>query len=120
MDGFSSHEHILVIASTNRLEMIDSALLRAGRFDLKIRVPLPSERDRLAILKHHLRGKKSVVSEECLKRAMGKVVDWSGADLENLANEAVYTALRLGLSEITEETFNLTLHKLMQQQSSFH
>ena len=42
MDGFSSHEHILVIASTNRLQMIDSSLLRAGRFDLKIKVPLPT------------------------------------------------------------------------------
>jgi ATP-dependent 26S proteasome regulatory subunit len=43
MDGFSSHEHVLVIASTNRLEMIDPALLRAGRFDLKLKVPLPTE-----------------------------------------------------------------------------
>jgi SpoVK/Ycf46/Vps4 family AAA+-type ATPase len=58
MDGFSSHENVLVIGSTNRLEMIDQSLLRAGRFDLKIKIPLPNEEDRFDILKYHLSSKR--------------------------------------------------------------
>jgi ATP-dependent 26S proteasome regulatory subunit len=54
MDGFSSQNNVLVIGSTNRLEMIDSSLLRAGRFDLKIKIPLPNSDDRFKILKYHL------------------------------------------------------------------
>lgn len=79
MDGFSSHEHVLVIASTNRLEMIDPALLRAGRFDLKIKVPLPTETERLRILKHHLQGKRYSLGDEYLKKVVMKLTDWSGA-----------------------------------------
>jgi cell division protease FtsH len=79
MDGFSSHEHVLVIASTNRLEMIDSALLRAGRFDLKIKVPLPNENDRLNILKHHLKGKKHNLTDAYLSKFTSNMINWSGA-----------------------------------------
>ena len=79
MDGFSSHDQVLVLASTNRLEMLDSSLLRAGRFDLKIKVPLPNEKEKFNILKHHLSGKKYKISEECLRNAMKKVDKWSGA-----------------------------------------
>ena len=86
MDGFSSHEHVLVIASTNRLEMLDGSLCRAGRFDLKIEVKLPNEKERVDILRYHLRGKNHKLSEECIRRAMGRLEGWSGADLENLAN----------------------------------
>lgn len=96
MDGFSSHQHVLVVASTNRLEMIDPALLRAGRFDLKIKVSLPSEQERLNILKHHLQGKKYQLTDDFLRKSVARLSEWSGAELENLANESVYTALRLG------------------------
>lgn len=81
MDGFGSHEQIFVIASTNRLEMIDPALLRAGRFNLKLKVPLPTEKERLDILKYHLRDKRYRLSDEFLKKSMSKLTDWSGADL---------------------------------------
>jgi SpoVK/Ycf46/Vps4 family AAA+-type ATPase len=70
MDGFASQENVLVIGSTNRLEMIDQSLLRAGRFDLKIKVPLPSEEDRLRILQYHLSGKKCVLEEVFLRKAV--------------------------------------------------
>lgn len=94
MDGFSSKENVLVIGSTNRLEMIDPSLLRAGRFDLKIRIPLPNEHDRLLILQHHLVPKKCNFSEEFLRRVVRPLEEWSGAELENLANESAYAALR--------------------------
>lgn len=63
MDGFSSQENVLVIGSTNRVEMIDSSLLRAGRFDLKIKIPLPNENDRYQILKYHLSMKKHNIND---------------------------------------------------------
>jgi cell division protease FtsH len=58
MDGFDSSSQVLVIGSTNRLEMVDSALLRPGRFDLKIYTPLPNLKERIDIMKHHLKNKK--------------------------------------------------------------
>ena len=54
MDGFDSSSNILVIGSTNRVEMVDPALLRAGRFDLKLKIPLPNCEDRISIMKLHL------------------------------------------------------------------
>ena len=68
MDGFASHEQVLVIGSTNRIEMIDSSLLRAGRFDLKIRVPLPNPSDRFDILKYHLSTKTHSIDDLFLRR----------------------------------------------------
>lgn len=67
MDGFSSHETVLVIGSTNRLEMIDSSLLRAGRFDLKIKIGMPTKKDRFEILKFHLSNKKHNLNDEFLE-----------------------------------------------------
>jgi cell division protease FtsH len=68
MDGFSSGGNVLVIAATNRLEMIDPALIRAGRFDLKIQIPLPSLQDRKGILLLHLAKKKTEVTGETINR----------------------------------------------------
>ena len=109
MDGFASHEQVLVIGSTNRLEMIDTSLLRAGRFDLKIMVPLPNRLDRFNILRYHLTSKRHCLSDMYLQRLVDGLDGWSGADLETLANEAVYTSLRSSSSEITENSFLLTL-----------
>lgn len=61
--------------------MIDQSLLRAGRFDLKIRIPLPNEQDRFDILKYHLGSKKYVLSDDYLRRISSILQDWSGADL---------------------------------------
>ena len=81
MDGFDSHSNVLVIASTNRLEMLDTALLRPGRFDLKIKTPLPNLDDRIKIMKLHLRNKNNSLSEEFISKVMEKMEGWSGADI---------------------------------------
>ena len=81
MDGFSSQNNVLVIGSTNRLEMIDSSLLRAGRFDLKIKIPLPNSNDRFKILKYHLTSKKHSIRDEFLQNVTKNLDNWSGADL---------------------------------------
>ncbi len=108
MDGFGANEGIIVIAATNRPDVLDPALLRPGRFDRQITVSLPDQKARLAILKVHARGKKfnnSVDLEALSKRTPG----FSGADLENLLNEAALLAVRdnkdsIGMSEIDEAT----------------
>lgn len=58
MDGFCSNDSVLVIGSTNKLDLLDQALLRPGRFDLKLKVGLPNEEDRIQIFKHYLENKK--------------------------------------------------------------
>ena len=103
MDGFDSANNVLVIASTNKLEMLDSALLRPGRFDLKIPMPLPNLQQRIQIMKLHLKNKKNELSDEFIQEIMEKVEGWSGADIENLTNEAIYRSLRRKRNSIEEE-----------------
>ena len=81
MDGFNSSEMLLVIGSTNKLQLLDQALLRPGRFDLKLKVTLPNEKDRFEIFIHYLENKKHRLSEKYIKEMMRKLVGWSGADL---------------------------------------
>ena len=93
MDGFSDNSGIIVIAATNREDVLDPALLRAGRFDRQITVDLPDKAGREAILKVHARNKtidKSVDFKNIAKRTVG----FSGADLENVLNEAAILAVR--------------------------
>lgn len=106
MDGFSDNAGIIVIAATNRDDVLDPALLRAGRFDRQITVDLPDRKGREAILRVHARNKKidpSVNFEDLAKRTVG----FSGADLENVLNEAAILAVRghkdiVSLKEIDE------------------
>ena len=91
MDGFGANEGIIVIAATNRPDVLDPALLRPGRFDRQVTVSLPDQKERLAILGVHAKGKvlgPSVNLENLSKRTPG----FSGADLENLLNEAALLA----------------------------
>ncbi|HLL61366.1 MAG TPA: AAA family ATPase, partial [Candidatus Nitrosocosmicus sp.] len=93
MDGFEPNERVVVIAATNRGDLLDSALLRPGRFDRRILVDYPDVEGRKAILKIHARNKpfdESVVWEKVAKRTVG----FSGADLENMLNEAAILAAR--------------------------
>jgi len=102
MDGFEANSGILVIAATNRDDVLDPALRRAGRFDRTITVSLPDKAGREAILKVHARNKKispSVDFEALAKRTVG----FSGADLDNVLNEAAILAVRGGKEEITIE-----------------
>ena len=112
MDGFEGHEGIIVIAATNRPDVLDPALLRPGRFDRQVHVPLPDIRGREAILKVHMR-----------KVPMDKDVDpaiiargtpgFSGADLANLVNEAALFAARANRRKVAMEQFELAKDKVI-------
>ncbi len=100
MDGFGANEGIIVIAATNRPDVLDPALLRPGRFDRQITVNLPDVKGREEILKVHAIGKtfaKNVKLENIAKRTVG----FSGADLENLLNEAALLTVRRNKKAIT-------------------
>ncbi|MBR2587411.1 ATP-dependent zinc metalloprotease FtsH [Candidatus Saccharibacteria bacterium] len=100
MDGFDNESGVIVIAATNRVDMLDKALLRPGRFDRHVNVALPERKDRLEILKVHFKG-KPVASNLDLNSLAAKTAGSAGADLANIANEAAITAARLGHKEIT-------------------
>ncbi len=93
MDGFDNDSGVIVMAATNRVDMLDKALLRPGRFDRHINVTLPERKDRLEILKVHFKG-KPVESDVDLESLAKKTAGSSGADLANIANEAAITAAR--------------------------
>ncbi|MBW3575607.1 MAG: ATP-dependent metallopeptidase FtsH/Yme1/Tma family protein [Actinobacteria bacterium] len=95
MDGFDPAEGIVVLAATNRPEVLDPALLRPGRFDRQVTVPLPNRADRRAILVVHCRGKKLAPEVDLNVVARG-TPGFSGADLANLVNEAAIFAVRDG------------------------
>ena len=100
MDGFNDNAGIIVIAATNRDDVLDPALLRAGRFDRKITVSLPDKKGREEIFKVHSRNKKldeEVNFENIAKRTVG----FSGADIENIMNEAAILAVRANRDKIT-------------------
>ena len=104
MDGFESSEGIVVMAATNRPDILDAALLRPGRFDRQIIVPLPEAEERLAILKVHSTGKRmgADVDLETMSKATPGM---SGADLANLVNEAALIAVRRGSTQIERIDF---------------
>ncbi len=99
MDGFEGSEGIVMMGATNRPDILDSALLRPGRFDRQVVVPLPELSDRAAILKVHSKGKR-VASDLDLELLARGTPGMSGADLANLINEAALYAVRDGADEI--------------------
>jgi cell division protease FtsH len=104
MDGFDPHQEVIVIAATNRPDVLDPALLRPGRFDRHIVIDRPGWKERKAILEIHARGKMltDTVNFETLARGTPGM---TGADLENLANEAALVALRRGKEKIDMHDF---------------
>ena len=100
MDGFDNESGVIVIAATNRVDMLDKALLRPGRFDRPVDVTLPERKDRLEILKVHFKNKPTEKTVD-LEALAAKTAGSSGADLANIANEAAITAAREGHKEIT-------------------
>lgn len=102
MDGFDNESGVIVIAATNRVDMLDKALLRPGRFDRHVNVTLPERKDRLAILKVHFKNKPTAEDID-LDALAAKTVGSSGADLANIANEAAITAAREGHKTITND-----------------
>jgi cell division protease FtsH len=100
MDGFEGHEGIIIIAATNRPDVLDNALLRPGRFDRQVTIDLPDLEGRESILKVHAR--KIALSKDIdLKRAARNTPGFSGADLANLLNEAALIAARRNIKEVT-------------------
>mgnify|MGYP003299421257 CR=1 FL=1 len=111
MDGFNSNETIIVLAATNRPEMLDKALLRPGRFDRQITVPTPDIKGREEILKLHAEGKK--FSEEVdFKALAGDTAGFTGAELANVLNEAAIIATRLNKEEIEQIDIENAIKKL--------
>jgi cell division protease FtsH len=104
MDGFDSASGIVVLAATNRPEVLDPALLRPGRFDRQITIPLPNLAERQAILGVHCRGKKLADDVDPSVIARG-TPGFSGADLANLVNEAAINAVRAGRDVLTAADF---------------
>ena len=102
MDGFGANEGIIIIAATNRPDVLDPALLRPGRFDRQVTVNLPDVREREEILKVHAKNK--ILSDEVKIKAIAeRTPGYSGADLENLLNEAALLAVRRNKDSITME-----------------
>jgi cell division protease FtsH len=112
MDGFDPTEGIVVLAATNRPEVLDPALLRPGRFDRQITIPLPNLAERAAILKVHTQGKHLDPSVDLQVVARG-TPGFSGADLANLANEAAIVAVRNGRDIISAEDFDAARDRII-------
>jgi len=102
MDGFGANEGVIVIAATNRADILDRALLRPGRFDRQVYVGLPDVKGREEILRVHTRH-KPLAPDVNLKTIAQSTVGFAGADLENLVNEAALLAARRGKKAITEK-----------------
>jgi len=112
MDGFEATEGIVMMAATNRPDVLDPALLRPGRFDRQIVVPLPTQQERVAILKVHMRDKKIApdVDVEIIARGTPGM---AGADLSNLVNEAALFAVRRGQHEVHAEDFEAARDRVL-------
>lgn len=112
MDGFESSEGVILIAATNRPDVLDPALLRPGRFDRRVVVNKPDVAGRRKILDVHVR-KTPVASDVDLDRVARGTPGFAGADLENLVNEAALNAARMGKSKLTMEDFEFARDKVM-------
>jgi cell division protease FtsH len=112
MDGFSSREGVIVLAATNRPDVLDQALLRPGRFDRRVTVNPPDKNGREAILKVHTRG-VPLASEVDLKIVSSSTPGLVGADLRNLVNEAALMAARRNQNEVHQRDFLDALEKLV-------
>ena len=102
MDGFSINEGVIVMAATNRRDILDPALLRPGRFDRQVTVNYPDMEGRVEVLKVHARGKK-LASDVDLENIAKRMPFSSGADLENVMNEGAILAVRRKAKEITQQ-----------------
>jgi cell division protease FtsH len=112
MDGFESNEGVILISATNRPDVLDPALLRPGRFDRQVVVPVPDIKGREAILKVHLRKKITADGIEPLTLARG-TPGFTGADLENMVNEAALMAARRGKDKVEMIDFEDAKDKVM-------
>jgi len=112
MDGFQQNEAVIVIAATNRPDVLDPALLRPGRFDRHVTVDRPTRAGRAAVLKVHSR-KVPLADDVDLDRLAGSTIGFSGADLRNLVNEAALNATRAGKEVVEFEDFEQARDKIL-------
>lgn len=112
MDGFETNEKVIVMAATNRPDVLDAALLRPGRFDRRVVIDLPDRGDREEILKIHI-SKKQLAEDVTMKVIAERTPGFSGADLASLANEAAILAAREGRTKIGQFDFIRSIEKVM-------
>ena len=112
MDGFEPNQAVIVLAATNRPDVLDQALLRPGRFDRQVMVDLPERHGREAILQIHARN-VPLAPDVSLEDMARVTAGFSGADLENLVNEAALAAARRGSTQVSRQDFENALDKLL-------
>lgn len=112
MDGFEKDTSVIIIAATNRPDILDPALLRPGRFDRQVTIGLPTQSERKEILGVHVRN-KPIADDVSLERLAEATPMFSGADLENLTNEAALVAARVGKQIISWGDFNEALDRII-------
>jgi cell division protease FtsH len=112
LDGFEPNQHVVVMAATNRPDVLDPALLRPGRFDRRITVDLPTLKDRLEILKIHARD-KPLADDVDLEEVARGTPGFSGADLENLLNEAAILAARRNRDKVSRKDVDDAIDKIL-------
>ncbi|MGZ4607244.1 MAG: ATP-dependent zinc metalloprotease FtsH [Blastococcus sp.] len=112
MDGFEPDAKVVVVAATNRAETLDPALLRPGRFDRTVEIPLPNQRERTAILSIHAQG-KTLAGDVELDAVSRGAPGFSGADLANLVNEAAINAARDGRAVVCAADFDAARDRLL-------
>lgn len=117
MDGFEDNSGVIVIAATNKIEVIDEALLRSGRFDRRIFLGLPDLKDRTAILKSYLKNKKHQVD---IANLAVSTTGFSGAGLATLTNEAAINAFRNKRDFLTEDDFNEVKNRVLFGKKKLH
>jgi len=110
LDGFDPLEGVKVVAATNRIDLLDPALLRPGRFDRLIEVPLPDKRGRVEILRIHTRSMK--LKDVDLEEVAALTEGFSGAELKAVVTEAGFFAIREGMNYVTQEHFIRAIDKV--------
>ncbi|OGI25634.1 MAG: hypothetical protein A3J76_06200 [Candidatus Moranbacteria bacterium RBG_13_45_13] len=112
MDGFETDTNVIVIAATNRPDVLDPALLRPGRFDRRVVLDLPDIREREAILKIHAKN-KPLAKEVDFRKIASRIPGFSGADISNLVNEAAILAARRGKKIIDNDELRVSIEKVI-------
>ena len=118
IDGFDSLDNVKIIAATNRLDILDEAILRPGRLERHIEINKPNEEGRLEILKIHTKNMK-IENEVSLKKIAKKTENFSGAELKALTTEAGYLAIRKGKKKITQEDFENAIEVVFKLEESY-
>jgi len=112
MDGFDTDSNVIVMAATNRPDILDAALLRPGRFDRQIAIDLPDKNEREEILKVHAKN-KPLAGDADLSKIARQTAGFSGADIKNLTNEAAILAARENKKEVSQENLENAIEKVM-------